>query len=258
MSGRLLAMLALITGCDAVFGLGLPGTDAGTIDPRDGGGDDGSLDGPPPPPTCFVEAFDASPLPATWDLYADGGCTSSAGVVPCSASQASGQLAIYVNSLLGYAGAARPAVDFTGAVAEVESVPLSSLQPGTNAYLQIALDPSLGIRYQIEVDADAGAPLLTGLHIDSGGRLEVFSIPFDPQLHRHWQLAQVIDSGLPVIAFSTRASSTKPWTRRGDAPVVGSLSSVITEVGAGRYAQRIGSGAQTYAFDNFSLCSTSP
>ena len=103
-----------------------------------------------------------------------------------------------------------------------------------------------------------GAPLLPGLHVGGAGRVEAFSIPFDPQVHRHWQLAQVVDNGLPAIAFATRTSASEPWTRRGIAPVSGALSSVIAEVGAGRYAQRTNGGAQTYAFDNFSLCTPSP
>ena len=252
-----LVAVIVLAGCDAVFGLSEPGTDAGTIDPGDGGGRGGSLDGGSPL-TCFVEAFDVSPLSAAWNLYADPGCTSSAGIVPCSVSQASKQLAIHVNTLEGYAGASRPAVNFTGGVAEVEMMTMSPLQPGTNGYLQIALGAANGIRYQIEVDADRGTPLLTGVQVDGDNRREVFSILFDTQAHRLWQLAQVVEDGLSTIAFSTRASGTEPWTRRGAAPVTGSLSNVLTEVGAGRYEQPTGSGNQTYAFDNFSLCRTSP
>ena len=250
-----LVAVIVLAGCDAVFGLSEPGTDAGTIDPGDGGGRGGSLDGGPPL-TCFVEAFDVSPLSAAWNLYAEPGCQSE--LDPCSVSQASEQLAIYVNTLEGYAGASRLAVNFTGGVAEIEVKPMSPRQPGTNGYLQIALGAATGIRYQIEVDADRGTPLLAGVHVDGDNRREVFSILFDPQAHRHWQLAQVVEDGLSTIAFSTRASGTEPWTRRGAAAVTGSLSNVLTEVGAGRYEQPTGSGNQTYAFDNFSLCRTSP
>jgi len=252
-----LAALALLGGCDLVLGLAEPRDDAGGIDPRDdGGGDDGSLDGGPPL-TCFEETFEGVML-STWDLYADGSCTGAAGLVPCSASQANGGLAIYVNTLTGYAGAARPAVDFTRAVAEVELLPPGSTQTGTNSYLQIALDSATGVRYQIEVDADLGMPLLTGVHVDGGVRVEAFSIPFDPQRHRVWQLAQVLDGGQPTITFATRASSTEPWTRLGSAPVTGSLAAVITEVGGGRYALAEGGGTQTFMFDNFRQCTASP